>query len=112
MGNNTPVDDLMVGAPSGKQFWVDVKGLSYQNAWLLKVQPDRPNLYYILVCLAPLANKPNVRKPDRFFILTQPEANKLVRDYAASHPNDKGKRTGFAFKDSVGAEDAWEKLPD
>jgi len=112
MGNNTPVADLMVGAPSGNQFWVDVKGLSSRNAWLLSIKPDRPNLFYILVCLAPLANKPKMREPDRFFILNQAEANKMVREYMASHPNDKGKRTGFAFKDSLSAEDAWEKLPD
>lgn len=28
MGNHTPNADLMVGTPSGKQFWVDVKGRS------------------------------------------------------------------------------------
>jgi hypothetical protein len=28
MGNRTPIADLMVGRPeSGKQFWVDVKGM-------------------------------------------------------------------------------------
>jgi hypothetical protein len=28
MGNHTPDADLMVGAPSYRQFWIDVKGLS------------------------------------------------------------------------------------
>lgn len=111
MGNNTPIADLMVGAPSGKQFWIDVKGLSSKNAWLLNIKPDRVNLYYVLVCLAPLATHPNVRQPDRFFILTQAEANHLVRDYAAKHPNDKGKRPGFGFNDPRASEDAWQKLP-
>jgi len=31
MGNHTPVADLMVGHPDGKQFWVDVKGLAKPN---------------------------------------------------------------------------------
>lgn len=112
MGNNTPIADLMVGTPVGKQFWVDVKGLSGKNYWLVTPKPDHLALYYVLVFLAPLVDYPNKRLPDRFFILTQSEANKLVSDYAKAHPNDKGKRPGFHFDDPKESEDAWHKLPD
>jgi hypothetical protein len=53
MGNSTPIADLMVGTLSGEQFWVDVKGLSGKAAWLVKPKPDRHNLYYVLMLLAP-----------------------------------------------------------
>jgi len=66
MGNNTPFADLMVGAPTGKQFWVDVKGLAQKSPWLLRPKSHHPELYYVLVYLTPLANQPNVRQPDRF----------------------------------------------
>ena len=111
MGNNTPVADLMVGASSGKMFWVDVKGLAQKSPWLLRPKANRPDLYYILVYLTPLANQPNVRQPDRFFVLTQPEANTLVSNYAKAHPGDKGTMPGFGFNDPRAAEDAWHKLP-
>src|ERR1700722_14229740 len=78
-GNNTPIADLMVGSPSSKLFWVDVKGLSGKNAWLITPQEPRDDLFYILVLLSRLAEKPKERVADRFFILTQAEANKLER---------------------------------
>jgi hypothetical protein len=111
MGNNTPMADLMVGTSDGDQFWVDVKGLSSKNAWLLRTKQPRRNMFYILVYLAPLANKPDVRKPDRFFVLTDDEARTLVEGYKAKHPNDKGTMPGFGFNDPMDFEDAWDKLP-
>ena len=72
MGNNTPDADLMVGTQGGKQFWVDVKGLSKNNAWLIKKKHERLNLYYVLVRVG------EVRDEDRFFILPQSEMNKLL----------------------------------
>ena|SRR5712692_1721321 len=112
MGNHTPYADLQVGAPSGKQFWVDSKGLASKSAWLLRPKVDRLELYYVLVYLAPLANRPNVRQPDRFFILKQKEANELISDYAKRHPGDKGTIPGFGFNDPQSSEDAWHKLPE
>ena len=111
MGNNTPLADLMVGAPSGQMFWVEVKGLAQKSPWLLRPKPQRPQLYYVLTYLSPLANRPNVRQPDRFFILTQSEANALVSSYAQAHPGDKGTMPGFGFNDPRNSEDAWNKLP-
>jgi hypothetical protein len=37
MGNNTPIGDLTVGKPDGTSlFWVDVKGLGSNSAWLIR----------------------------------------------------------------------------
>ncbi|SRR5258707_8135660 len=112
MGNTTPVADLVVGSPTtGKLFWVDVKGLASKTAWLVSPKSERPELYYVLVYLAPLAKALNARQTDMFFILTQGEVNSLLHDYANRHPGDKGKMPGFGFKDPQHFEGAWEKLP-
>jgi hypothetical protein len=110
-GNNTPVADLMVGSPKSSLFWVDVKGLSQRNAWLLKPKALRADLFYILVLLAPLAKEPNKREADRFFVMRQEEANELEETYSRDHPNDKGKRPGFAFGYAEPFEDRWDRLP-
>jgi hypothetical protein len=110
-GNHTPVADLMVGSPSSKLFWVDVKGLSAKNAWLIAPKEPRDDLFYILILLSPLAEGPSKRRPDRFFILTQAEANVLEAAYRRAHPNDKGIIPGFNFDAPAAHEDLWEKLP-
>ena len=111
IGNNTPVADLMVGAPSGELFWVDVKGLSGKYDWLVKPKGTRERLFYILVLLAPLAQAPNKREPDLFFVLTQNEANSLEKAYRLARPNNKTTNPGFGFKDAIPYEDRWEILP-
>jgi hypothetical protein len=110
-GNNTPVADLMVGSPSSKLFWVDVKGLSAKNAWLITPKELRDDLFYILILLSPLAERPGARGPDRFFVLTQTEANDLEAAYRKAHPKDKGLIPGFNFSAPADHEDHWEKLP-
>jgi hypothetical protein len=110
-GNNTPIADLMVGSPSSKLFWVDVKGLSGKNVWLIAPKEPRDDLFYVLVLLSRLAEKPKARVADRFFILTQEEANELESDYRKAHPNDKGRVPGFGFNDPAAHEDLWDKLP-
>lgn len=110
-GNNTPVADLMVGSPSSELFWVDVKGLSSKNAWLITPKSPREELFYVLVLLSPLVEHPKHRIADRFFILTQAEVNNLEAAYRQSHPNDKGAIPGFAFADAAEHEDRWDKLP-
>jgi hypothetical protein len=42
-----------------------------------------PNLYYVLVCLSKLARQGMEREPHQFFVLTQPEAVRLMveREY-------------------------------
>ncbi len=111
MGNYTPVADLMVGAPSGTQFWVDVKGLGAQSSWLVRPKPNRQNLFYILVCLAPLGTHGKERKPDRFFVLTQKQANDLINRSRKEHPGDKGTMPGFPWSYAIGFEDKWSALP-
>jgi hypothetical protein len=110
-GNNTPVADLIVASPSSKPFWVDVKGLSSKNAWIIKSKENRNDLFYILILLSPLANSPKVRDADRFFVLTQAEVNELEAAYRRAHPNDKGAIPGFGFSAVSAHEDKWEKLP-
>ena len=48
MGNATPLADLMVLAPNGQMFLVDVKGQSTRNFWRIKAKKDRPDLFYVL----------------------------------------------------------------
>ena len=107
MGNATPIADLMVGSPrSGRMFWVDVKGLSSKNAWFLKRQATRPDLFYILVLVDGAAGD------DRFFILDQGEANQLVEDYIASHPGMNVVVDSFNWSDALPYENCWFTLPD
>ena|ERR1700722_17183786 len=94
MGNCTPVADLMVGTPKGKQFWVDVKGLASKSDWLVKPKAPHDNLFYILAFLSPLAEPGSMRQPDQFYVLTQIEANQLERDFRGAHPNMKSTMPG------------------
>ena len=103
MGNNTPDADLMVGSQAGQQFWVDVKGLSTNNAWLIAQKQERLNLYYILVRVG------EIKDQDRFFILPQFETNKLLEKSKLAHPTDP--TSGFAFRYPESFEDKWELLP-
>ncbi len=89
MGNNTPDADLMVGTQGGKQFWVDVKWLSSNNAWLITKKHEHLNLYYVLVRVG------EVRNEDRFFIVPQSEMNKLLDKSRREHPTDP--TSGFKF---------------
>jgi hypothetical protein len=105
MGNSTPMADLMVGLPDGRQFWVDVKGLSGPNAWLVKPKPAMTALYYILV----LAGRE--RAGDRFFILRQSECNELIRSYLEGHPTAKP-IPSFNWGDAFPFENRWDTLPE
>src|SRR5258708_37015724 len=50
MGSSTPVADLMAGhAPTGEQFWGEVKGLWASNPRCGKANPIKTNLFYGLV---------------------------------------------------------------
>ncbi|MBS0254820.1 MAG: hypothetical protein JSS36_06320 [Proteobacteria bacterium] len=113
-GNNTPVADLMVGSPSSELFWIDVKGLSSRNAWLINPKEPRAGLFYILILLSPNVEEPNERKPDRFFVMTQAEAAEAEAAYMKKHPNDRGLIRGFGFAqvEQPGLfENRWDKLP-
>jgi hypothetical protein len=104
MGNTTPMADLMVGLQDGQQFWVDVKGLSAPNAWLIKPKPAWAELYYILVLVG------RERVGDRFFILRQSECNELIRRYLEAHPTAKP-IPSFNWRDAFPFENRWDSLP-
>ena len=81
----------------------DVKGLSSNNAWLVKRKPDHLNLFYILVRVG------DNREQDRFSILAQPELNALLPQSRLAHPNDP--TSGFGWKYPTAFEDKWDILP-
>lgn len=109
MGNYTPIADMMVGTPNReRQFWVDVKGLSSEAFWLVKPKPPQADLYYILVCLAPLVENGSQRKPDQFFILPQKEVNRLILG-GQEKPPERG--AGFRFADARPFSGKWDALP-
>jgi hypothetical protein len=105
MGNTTPMADLMVGLKDGRQFWVDVKGLSGNNAWPLSLKRAMNDLYYILVRVG------ESRTQDRFFILKQSEGNDLVTQYQKAHPNSSHSFPGFNWGDALPFENRWDILP-
>ena len=113
MGNLTPIADLMVGTRDGKQFWVDVKGLSAKADWSVKRKAQHRNLYYILVLLAPEAKPGEERKVDQFFVMTQDEANKELDNWSEkASPAAKNRNwPGFKFAQGLPFKDAWDKLP-
>jgi hypothetical protein len=111
MGNSTPDADLVVGKPRQQPFWIDVKGKSGRDAWLLKPKLPAPSLYYVLVYLSPLASGDSTRAPDEFFVLSQDDAAELAAQYLRSHPRDQNKVPGFGFMDPYKFRNAWDKLP-
>jgi hypothetical protein len=97
MGNH-PVIDLMVISPNGIQFSVDVKGQYRRAFWPLRRKSATENLFYVLA-LVPEA------KENRFFILTQDQANEGIE--AAGSPTFQGIDAAFAD----GFRDKWDSLP-
>jgi len=108
MGHNTPIADLMVATRNGVQFAIDVKGQASKSSWNVREKKLWPNLFYILVYFP---RAPEADSIDRFFILTQAEANQLVAKYRQSHPGDRGKAPGFGFSDPIAFENRWDTLP-
>jgi hypothetical protein len=111
MGNHTPDADLMVGIPGGGLFWIDVKGLSAKNSWVVSNKKTNSNLYYVLVYVAPEPPLEKSRDIDQFFVLTQEGIKNLLDDYLKRHPNDKNKLPGFGWSDPKEFRNAWHKLP-
>jgi hypothetical protein len=107
MGNRTPMADLMAGHPeSGKQFWVDVKGMfGRSGGWFMHPKPLLSELFYILVSIG------IERSSDKFFILSQQEANGMLQDYRAAHPDWNFGGEGFSWKMAAQFEDRWQILP-
>ncbi len=110
MGNSTPYADLAVGKPDGALFWVDVKGNSTGSDWWLKRKASINSLYYILVRVMGPTSGGAAKAADRFFILTQDQANRLVDEYLLT-AKDGTKAEGFRFRSAAPFEDRWDILP-
>src|ERR1700747_196461 len=106
MENATPLTDLRVVSPMlKKNFLIDVKGLYKRNSWKIKKRAARDNLYYVLAFV------PDDDK-NRFFILSQEQANSHVRDELARlrRPDDYSS-PGIDWKQAPQHEDKWDMLP-
>ena len=105
-GNSTPLADLMVVSPfSKKMFLVDVKGLYRKNPWIVAPKPERADLFYILAYVP-------AGEPNRFFILTQAEANQYVRaELIRLNRNPDYSVKGVTWSQAEPHKDAWQILP-
>ena len=100
MGDRTPVADLMAGSPvTGKQFWIDVKGVTERQAWFVREKADRENLFYIFASVS------TERTKDRFFILSQPQTKELITAHKAAHPK------WFRLPIASDFENCWDIIP-
>jgi hypothetical protein len=119
---NTPKVDLLCSVPDGKQFKVQVKGISSRNA--LFIQKDflegtlEPNLFLVIVLLED-------NKPFQFFIMTHAEAQDAWRATAYDSTGSpvlvkRGQRKGLPTKEGCEGllwgsfknhENRWDKFP-
>jgi hypothetical protein len=85
---NHPIIDLMVVSPQGIRFVVDVKGLyKGPNFWRVRAKEKTDQLFYVFALVPSDTDKRN-----RFFILTQGEANEGIRrDWNAAVARRKAK---------------------
>jgi hypothetical protein len=106
MGNTTPIADLMVVSPVGREmFLIDVKGLYRPNPWVLKRKTVRANLFYVLAFVPADA-------PNEFFIMTQHQAHQLIEaELRRLNRTDDYPMTGFVWKLALKFRDAWHALP-
>jgi hypothetical protein len=106
MGNSTPIADLMVVSPVGREmFLIDVKGLYRPNPWVLKRKAVRGNLFYVLAFVPADA-------PNEFFIMTQQQAHQLIEtELKRLNRPDDYPMTGFVWKLAMEYRDAWHVLP-
>jgi len=111
---NHPCVDLMVYSPKHVAFAVDVKGLYRRNFWPVREQAVRKDLFYIFAFVP-------CDTPSRFFVLTQQQANKGIREdfeHAQSRAKKKGRDLatnpfpGVEWKYAEAFENAWNSLPE
>jgi hypothetical protein len=104
----------MVYSPGGKAFVIDVKGQYKRNWWVVREKPEREDAFYVFA-FVPDAGA------NRFFVLTQAEVNKGIRDefdnawaraLAKGQSTDKvGNFPCVAFQWAELHENRWDKLP-
>jgi hypothetical protein len=109
MGNNTPLADLIVAKQDGSSpFWVDLKGQSANNAWLIRRRPMvLENLFYVLVRVG------RTHDDYIFFILSHQQAHDLIAEQTRIDEL-KGRRDvggGFLWKAAEPYRDNWTVLP-
>lgn len=97
--------DLLVMAPSGAAFSIDVKGQSTANFWRIKEKSETFGLFYALCYVPP------VDKLLRFFIIPQPEIKRLMSDYETSGVKFDARFSGFNWTTCYPFEDRWDLLP-
>lgn len=106
---NAKETDLMVEAPSGNRFNVEVKSQSTKNFWRYKNREAREDLYYIFVYLDKIGEIP------KLYILSSEEAMKEYNSYFKSHPSQNPKDTNwgalFSAIQKYGNPKQWDKLP-
>ena len=105
LGPNAPLADLVVRAPSGKAFLVDVKGKCRPGRWVVKPKAETPDLFYILVRLGMSPNGMD-RSQDRFYVLDQGVAASLTR-LNSNNPS----LSGFSSSAAAPYQNGWERLP-
>lgn len=113
MGNH-PTADIMVYSPGGRAFVIDVKGQYKRNWWVVREKPERADAFYVFASVPDLG-------PNRFFVLTQAEVNKGIReefDNARARALAKGRSANkaesfpcVAFRWAEPHENCWGKLP-
>jgi hypothetical protein len=113
MGNH-PTADLMAYSPEGRAFVIDVKGQYKRNWWVVREKPERQDAFYVFALVPDVGT-------NRFFILTQAEVNRGIRDefdavrarkMAKGLPTDKAEAfpcVSFGFAET--SEERWDKLP-
>jgi hypothetical protein len=104
MGNNTPMADMLVTTPDGRQFSIDVKGMGVKASWWVQRKEAMAGLFYVLVYIDNTGNE-----EDRYFIATQAQYNEAITAYMDSHP--KAKKDSLSFSDVFRFEDQWGVLP-
>jgi hypothetical protein len=121
LGNN-PTADLMAISPKGVPFTVDVKGLYKKNFWPVRPKKAKPNLFYILALVLDeeQSRVPN-QAQNRFFILTQDQANEAIEAeeaLARTRAVDRGRSVdnignfpGITWGQAEASENAWDILP-
>lgn len=105
LGQNEPLAELVVRAPSGKAFIVDVKGKCRPGRWVVKPKRKTPNLFYILVRLGMTPSGAD-REQDRFYVMDQTETARLTRLNAKTPA-----LSGFSSSAAAASKDAWSRLP-
>jgi hypothetical protein len=106
MGNRTPLADLMVVSPVGKEmFLVDVKGLYKKNPWIIKRKSIRDKLFYILAFVP-------TDEANQFYVLSQQTTHQLIRKELRrlKRPDDYP-LTGIGWKLALHYKNEWQALP-